>query len=492
LLNLGYVEVVFAGSVEGRKDADDEPLDHIVDQLDKLHVGALAISAGSKSEASVIAAVIGATDPARAATARARSAGSPQTLAVVFAGSAEVATVLRDALPQWCDFHHISTVDWTADDFAQADLDAAVLPARPGPDHRLYEIQPAADHEGVTSINVAPGASAHLARFLQAATAGSVCIVDVGGRSTSILSSHQQPEKSRRPGVLQPEGARASVGTAQGIDGALRFEGRKDIERWLPFDASTNTLEDFLANRSLRPWAVAHEPRQLMVEQAVARACGRAVRRGELRTDLLIATGGIVSYPRLGQTLLTLLDIAQPSTPCRLLVDQAAILPRLMSLGRVDATVAASILKHDAFLNAGVCLSLLGDAKPGDRVAEISIDRDHLPHGGAPSGEDVHEIRYGTITVIPLRANEQTGIRITTARKFSFGIEGSETVWSVGSAEEGKSPSAGVAGGLVGLVVDARGRPIESDQDPARRQARLMDWLRSLDAFDPEVFSVLD
>ena len=45
------------------------------------------------------------------------------------------------------------------------------------------------------------------------------------------------------------------------------------------------------------------------------------------------------------------------------------------------------------------------------------------PEALNPADEEIYEIRFGTITLIPLGAEEEAGIRIAAGRRFSFGIE---------------------------------------------------------------------
>jgi hypothetical protein len=55
-------------------------------------------------------------------------------------------------------------------------------------------------------------------------------------------------------------------------------------------------------------------------------------------------------------------------------------------------------------------------------------------------------------------------------------------------AGRGKAVEASVRGGVVGLIVDARGRrPFELPKDPARRIAKLRAWNKALDVYPREI-----
>ena len=53
-------------------------------------------------------------------------------------------------------------------------------------------------------------------------------------------------------------------------------------------------------------------------------------------------------------------------------------------------------------------------------------------------------------------------------------------------AGRGKALTREVPGGEVGLIIDARGRPIVFPDDPAERRGRVRQWQSMLDAY-PEV-----
>jgi hypothetical protein len=50
-------------------------------------------------------------------------------------------------------------------------------------------------------------------------------------------------------------------------------------------------------------------------------------------------------------------------------------------------------------------------------------------------------------------------------------------------AGPGKPIEAEVEGGVVGIVIDARGRPLQIPADRAQRVARLTAWVRALDVY---------
>ena len=74
----------------------------------------------------------------------------------------------------------------------------------------------------------------------------------------------------------------------------------------------------------------------------------------------------------------------------------------------------------------------------------------------------------GSIEIIPLRINEQAMLTLYPAPTVDVGLGPGERARA---AEE-------IDGGLVGLVIDARGRPLVFPTDETERHTRLMQWMQ--------------
>jgi hypothetical protein len=82
------------------------------------------------------------------------------------------------------------------------------------------------------------------------------------------------------------------------------------------------------------------------------------------------------------------------------------------------------------------------------------------------------DVMGGTIEVIPLRTNEQALLSLFPAPTVDVGLGPGERARA---AEE-------IDGGLVGLIIDARGRPLELPANDKERQARLLQWMQAIGA----------
>jgi hypothetical protein len=76
---------------------------------------------------------------------------------------------------------------------------------------------------------------------------------------------------------------------------------------------------------------------------------------------------------------------------------------------------------------------------------------------------------YGSIAVIPLEAGERATLELRPARRFDVGL-----------GEPGRGVTAEAEGGILGLIIDARGRPLELPADGDRRRELVGEWMTSL------------
>jgi len=87
-----------------------------------------------------------------------------------------------------------------------------------------------------------------------------------------------------------------------------------------------------------------------------------------------------------------------------------------------------------------------------------------------PDGRQIRgDVRFGTIDVAPLPLGQKAQINIQLHRHFDLGLGG-----------YGQGANFPVEGGLAGLIIDARGRPLAFESDPAKNRKRQDDWLTQI------------
>ncbi len=250
--------------------------------------------------------------------------------------------------------------------------------------------------------------------------------------------------------------------------------GLESITRWLPEEIPDDDVLAVLHNRRIYPWTIPQEPRELWIEQAVVREAlrhlmaiarptwdtGRAQLYPELmpRLDpIVVSGGGIVAMPRPGHILLAVLDGLEPVGISRIWLDQNRAAPALGALASISPVAAASALNAGSLVPLGTVISPVGRAHPGETILKIHIAYDD---GGVL---DV-EARYGDLEIWPLLPGQSALLDIKPLRRFDIGLG------------PGRGGKVRVHGGLVGLVVDARGRPLVLPVSAEDRRELVQRW----------------
>ncbi len=318
---------------------------------------------------------------------------------------------------------------------------------------------------------------------------------DAFGRVVRYLSQVYDPDK----GVLGVDIGASQVTVAAAFDGELRMQVHSDlglglslpgllrhstvaeIQRWLPVDIPAETVRDYIYNKALYPATIPTELKELHLEYAVARELIRVgVARargdwtsgatGELLPPLepIIASGGALARaPRPGMATLALLDAIQPRGITTLVMDPYNLISAVGAASGLLPMITVQALESGSFVSLGTVVSPVGRTRPGRPVLRVRLD----PEAGGEPAEGV--VRFGQLTALPLRQGEHARLTLRPERGFDVGFGG-----------PGRAGALRVAGGALGLVIDARGRPIQLPRDPASRQELNLRWLHDLGAVD--------
>jgi hypothetical protein len=312
-----------------------------------------------------------------------------------------------------------------------------------------------------------------IARYLYAHYGREVLIADIGATSTSLFLANAERDQAV---------VRGDTGLAYGLGNLIAERGLENVARWLPFDASEDDLMDWVLNKVIRPLGLPQTARDLAIEHALAREALVAANSSLLsynrnrppRYDLLIGTGGLLAHaPRPGQAALLLLDALQPAAEStgsvELAIDTTMLIPALGNLARHNLAAASYIFDRDCLVWLGTAIVVHGEAQPGDTRTAVSVTVERKP-----GGSETVEVPYGSIHVLPLRPDQRASLTVRPSSGFR-----------VGSGEPGKAlktqSGQEVKGGLVGLIIDARGRPLRF---PTERDARYIQSRRWWSAFD--------
>ncbi len=188
--------------------------------------------------------------------------------------------------------------------------------------------------------------------------------------------------------------------------------------------------------------------------------------------SLLVGSGGVLSHaPRRVQSALMMIDAFLPEFVTELAVDSIFMMPQLGVLATVHEEAATQVFDRDCLIRLGSVIAPVGNAKDGAPCVRVKLM--------GPDGRVLQQdVKAGDMQLLPLPADGSMIVRVT--------IEPAHG-WDMG-AGKGKAIEASVRGGVVGLIIDARGRrPFELPKDHARRIDKLRAWNRALDVFPKEL-----
>jgi len=283
---------------------------------------------------------------------------------------------------------------------------------------------------------------------------------NVGSRSTVISTCYQNRLNTT---------VRSDVGLGQGLAALLRQTPIAKIQRWLPFEISAAELHHQLLNKSLHPNTIPTSPEDLMIEHAVAREALRTVALQaehdlpEHQWHLLIGAGKpLTGAPQAAHAAMALIDGLEPWGVTKLALDRSGVVNLLGAVAAIEPVAAAQVAATDTFLNLGTVIAPAGYGTPGQTAIKIKITR-------ADDEAEEYDIPFGAIATIDLPESHKATVDIKPTRQFDIGL-----------GQPGRGAIAEVEGGLLGIIIDARGRPLKLAANEADRRQQLNQWLKAL------------
>ncbi len=295
-----------------------------------------------------------------------------------------------------------------------------------------------------------------------------VLAVDIGGATTDVFS------------VFDGQFHRtvsANYGMSYSLCNVMSEAGTANILRWLPFPFPESLLRDILRNKMVRPTTIPETLEELHVEQAAAREAlrlslehhrslavhlqgggtGKSISHlfkadeetlvDMMALDLCIGSGGVLSHaPDRAQAFLIMLDAFGLEGVTQLAVDSIFMMPQLGVMGQLVPEAAREVFEKDCLLPLGTAIVPVGITKHGRHVMSVAVT-------GSDDRIETHTITSGELRRLPLAVGVKAWVRINPSRHFDVG------------AGRGKVLETEVHGGLVGLVLDGRGRPLVFAED---------------------------
>jgi hypothetical protein len=313
-------------------------------------------------------------------------------------------------------------------------------------------------------------ASGMITRFVAERYQRRVLTLDAGSMSSSALLAS--------PGRYNPA-VLALCGTGYGLMHVLETRGAANIARWLPFPMAEHDLVHWLLNKQLRPHVVPTTREDVWIEQAVAREALAMVfaaltdECGDVAYDLVVARGGVLAHaPHPAQAALIVLDALQPTAEHETLavdlrLDELGLLPACGALAALDADSAVTLFDRDVLGNMplATCVVALGEGKLGTVALQAELETQH----GKPQTVSV---RHGEIVRLPLSQGRYGKLTLRPASGVRIGRNA--------PGAEVSSDVAAIAGSALGIVIDARGRPLRLSRNTRQRAVQLWEWLAAL------------
>ncbi len=316
--------------------------------------------------------------------------------------------------------------------------------------------------------------------------------VDIGGATTDVFSVFNE---------IFNRTVSANYGMSYSISNVFADAGLDRIMRWVPFKIDERELRNRIKNKMIRPTTIPQTLEELIIEQAAARealtlsyvqhkqlATGlKGVQRErtiadafsqkagaetlvkELELDMLIGSGGVLSHaPRRNQSAMMLIDAFLPEGITRLTVDSIFMMPHLGVLSKVHPEAATQVFEKDCIIYLGTCVAPIGTAREGQKAMDGTLT--------LQNGKTIDfEVAFGEMKVIPLPVGETAKIKAKPHRGLDLG------------QGKNKEIEATVWGGVVGIILDCRGRrPMVIPEDRHKRIEKLLKWYEAIDMYPLE------
>ncbi len=433
---------------------------------------------GTKKHVVQLAEIIEAADPKP-------RFGSTYNLPIIYAGNKDARENVKESLDDKTDLYIVDNLRPTLES-------ENLLPAR-DKIHDLFMEHVMAQAPGykklmeMTDVPImpTPGAVGLLIETIAKRDNIEVLGVDIGGATTDIFSVFQ---------LAFNRTVSANLGMSYSVSNVVKATGLKNITRWVPFETNEKDLRNRIRNKMIRPTTIPSTLEELQIEQAIAREALRlalehhkamAVGLKGVQTErtisdafeqtssgetlvnmetlnLVVGSGGVLSHaPRRVQAAMMAIDAFLPEGITMLAVDSIFMMPQLGVLSTVHDSAAAEVFSKDCLLKLGMCIAPMGKGKPGQEALKITI------------GEKVYTFNYGDIEFLDdIKSSERVRAILKPAKNLDIGNG------------KGKEMEIELEGGLVGVIVDTRGRrPFNLPENDSERIANLKRWYKSLNLY---------
>ena len=314
-----------------------------------------------------------------------------------------------------------------------------------------------------SSTGLLPTAQSYsvMTAFLAKLQRTNVMSVDIGGASTVLA------------GVFNGQGdirIDTDIGLGHSASALLEAVGYDAIRGWLPFSIEDRDLINYALNKTLRPASVPMNLRDLYIEHALLRAGLRHVMtqaRGEWRglpsygplpdVGVILAGGAALTGTGNGFfDMLLLADVIQPTGITQIIADPYGLVPALGAMAQIRPEAVVQLLEANTLPTLGTLISIAGDVRPDKPALRLNVT--------ASNGETADiSLPGGHLLSLALPANETLVLSIECLQGLT--INGQRKL------------KLSLSGGIAGILIDARGRPLRIASNVRQRSVQMPQWL---------------
>lgn len=266
----------------------------------------------------------------------------------------------------------------------------------------------------------------------------------------------------------------SQYGVGEPLSGLLAHTTLDELSRWLPVNLPAEVMRDYLYQKSLYPAFIPATSEELALEQAIVRHLLQLASRAAVaqlpakyrpRSGLLpsvqpiLASGAsLTEAAALGQKLLMLLDGLQPVGITTLAMDQNNLLSMLGAIAEQNSLLPVQVIDSGvlAYL-ATVIAPVINNVNYGTPIVRAKLIR-------SDGTESETEVKMGALQILPLESGQTARLQLRPLLRADVGLG------------PGRAGEVDVIGSSLGVVIDARGRPIRLPVEADRRRELLNLW----------------
>ncbi len=347
-----------------------------------------------------------------------------------------------------------------------------------------------------------PGAVGNIMKTIAKLKNIEVVGVDIGGATTDIFSVFTDKQIFNRT-------VSANLGMSYSISNVLASTGINNIMRWVPFDIPEYQLRNMIKNKMIRPTTIPFLMEELILEQAIAKEALRLAfeqhkefavtlkgtqKESEIADafaqttsgqtivnmmslDILVGSGGVLSHaPRRNQAAMMLIDGFLPEGITKLAVDSIFMMPQLGVLSTISEKAATEVFNKDCLIHLGTCVAPKGKYKEGKIALHSKIE--------LPDRVYEEDIKFGEMVLLKLGVRQNAKAKLKPLSGLDLG------------AGRNTEVNTELSGGVVGIIIDTRGREPYYDEvlkketmrmhlpdDKSERIKALRKWMRALEVY---------